>query len=49
MNQRFVHDEVFTKENLMNIGFKIEGGKLWTNYDENKTKFIFDKVVELIH
>ena len=33
----------------MNIGFKIEGGKLWTNYDENKTKFIFDKVVELIH
>ena len=48
MNKRYVRDEVLTKENLNDIGFEIAEGKLASNYNDEKSKEIFRKVVDAV-
>jgi hypothetical protein len=49
LNQRFVKEEVLTRENLKELGFELDlQSKIVSNYTQEKQKEIIDAVVDLL-
>jgi hypothetical protein len=48
MNQRFVKDEMLTKENLSKIGFEYRDNKFVSNYDKKTSNKIIESIVRLV-
>lgn len=48
MNQRFVKDEMLTRDNLSKIGFEYKNNKFVSNYDNKTSTRIVESIVELV-
>jgi hypothetical protein len=48
MNQRFVKDEMLTKENLSKIGFEYKNNQFVSNYNKKTSEKILDSIVYLV-
>lgn len=48
MNQRFVKEEMLTKDNLAQIGYEYKNGKFISNYDKKTSSKILESIVGLV-
>lgn len=49
MNQDFVKNEVFKKDNLNKLGFAIKNNQLVSVYDTNNSRKILDSIVDIVN